>query len=209
MISPSRATKPVFVAVSQATRELGRFGATDYIGTLIVVAMNAVTNKIVTILGGMAILGELLPAQLRCFDVVQYAGVEPIELRARALERDAGLKPREEINPVSRPGLQARCVDQPGQGERRQRQRHEHVRANPDVRASEGLGRNADDLERVAVDGERVTDDAGVGSKSAPPEVVGEHGDARLVDGQAVGARPGRGRGSSPDAPGAAGPPAA
>ena len=30
---------------------------------LIVVAMNAVTNKIVTILGGMAILGELLPAQ--------------------------------------------------------------------------------------------------------------------------------------------------
>ena len=32
---------------------------------LIVVAMNAVTNKVVTILGGMAILGELLPAEPR------------------------------------------------------------------------------------------------------------------------------------------------
>ena len=43
------------VWVQQAGFQQGR--------ALIVVAMNAVTNKVVTILGGMAILGELLPAE--------------------------------------------------------------------------------------------------------------------------------------------------
>jgi hypothetical protein len=43
------------VWVQQAGFQRGR--------ALIVVAMNAVTNKVVTILGGMAVLGEILPAE--------------------------------------------------------------------------------------------------------------------------------------------------
>lgn len=58
-----------FLVISQATRELGRFGATDYIGTLIVVAIVRELGPLLTALivvgrSGTAIAAELATNQV-------------------------------------------------------------------------------------------------------------------------------------------------
>jgi len=64
---------------------------------LIVVAMNAVTNKVVTILGGMAILGELLPEQTS-LAAARVAGFVTILVGTVVLARFGG----EQITPPVR-----------------------------------------------------------------------------------------------------------
>jgi hypothetical protein len=49
-------------AAREPRRALGHTGGVPARPRAVVVAINAVTNKVVTILGGMASLGELLPA---------------------------------------------------------------------------------------------------------------------------------------------------
>ena len=63
---------------------------------LIVVAMNAVTNKVITILGGMVTLGELLPAEAS-LAAARLAGFAAILLGTVVLARFGGERVAEEI----------------------------------------------------------------------------------------------------------------
>ena len=68
---------------------------------LIVVAMNAVTNKIVTILGGMAILGELLPAQ-PSLAAARVGGFVTLLVGTAVLARFGGEQIAEELEAAQR-----------------------------------------------------------------------------------------------------------
>ena len=74
---------------------------------LIVVAMNAVTNKIVTILGGMALLGELLPAQPG-LAVARLGGFVTILVGSVVLARFGGEQVGKEVEPAQRLAAEAR-----------------------------------------------------------------------------------------------------
>jgi drug/metabolite transporter (DMT)-like permease len=63
---------------------------------LIVVAMNAVTNKVITILGGMVTLGELLPAEAS-LAAARLAGFAAILLGTIVLARFGGERVAEEL----------------------------------------------------------------------------------------------------------------
>lgn len=72
-----------FLVISQATRELGRFGATDYIGTLIVVAIVRELGPLLTALivvgrSGTAIAAELATNQvLGEVRALESMGIDP------------------------------------------------------------------------------------------------------------------------------------
>ena len=72
-----------FLVISQATRELGRFGATDYIGTLIVVAIVRELGPLLTALivvgrSGTAIAAELATNQvLGEVRALEAMGIDP------------------------------------------------------------------------------------------------------------------------------------
>jgi phospholipid/cholesterol/gamma-HCH transport system permease protein len=72
-----------FLVISQATRELGRFGATDYIGTLIVVAIVRELGPLITALvvvgrSGTAIAAELATNQvLGEVRALEAIGIDP------------------------------------------------------------------------------------------------------------------------------------
>jgi hypothetical protein len=69
--------------------------------------MNAVTNKIVTILGGMAILGELLPAQ-PSLAAARLGGFVTILVGTVVLARFGGEQIAEELEAAQRPAAESR-----------------------------------------------------------------------------------------------------
>jgi hypothetical protein len=120
----------------------------------------------------------------RRLDVVQNAAIEAVEHRIGLLEGHARREAPEEIDPiVEEPARIVRVV----RAERRDhgpahRQRHEDVRPHAEDRAREALGRDADDLEVRAVDGQPLAEHVRVAGEPALPVVVAEHDDGRLAD---------------------------
>ena len=118
-------------------------------------------------------IGGLLPEQRL---------VERLQARLGALDRHALAQPREHLHPAEAPALEL----QPGRPHLRQ-----HGDGDVDlgrlaeVEPVKSRLHDADDLERMAVDGDRLADDGAVAGKARHPVVEAKHGH-RMSAGRAI-----------------------
>src|SRR5688500_3511180 len=123
------------------------------------------------------------PLLLACFDVVDDRLVEAIDGASRLLARDAGLEPREEVDPVA-----IATLEPAPDGDELLSHRDRHVDLGPDAerRAVETARGDADDRHRLAVHRDGLSDDRRIGAEPRLPIVVAEHGDGVTGDGLVV-----------------------
>ena len=93
-------------------------------------------------------------------------------LGLRALERDAGLEPRREIQVLVRVAA--------GERRRLERERHEQIGLAGEE-AREALRHHADDLIRLAIQLDRLSDRARLAGKEPRPHAVAQHDDVLLA----------------------------
>ncbi len=115
----------------------------------------------------------------------------------RLLDRNAGLEPSKQIDPVAPATLESREIRLHDGAHRHW---HVHFRRDAECGAVEAVGRDADDGHRLAIDDHRGVEHGGVRAELGGPVSVAQHGDEVSADascrhrGRGDGRAPGAGR---------------